>query len=103
MFVPDTVLPGVLWGLIGSAPALILCEASLRSKIKAQVSWGLAALAISFVTLTLAIALKYLQAPNETLTFGVSVTATFLAVWATEATRALCDARRRSRSEGRIG
>ena len=45
-------IAGALFGLAGCAPAVLLLEGVLRERVRAEVGWGLAAVAVSFVALS---------------------------------------------------
>lgn len=95
-------IAGALFGLAGCAPAVLLLEGVLRERVRAEVGWGLAAVAVSFVALSAAVAAVRLLSPDDTLAFGTSMAGTFLAVWALESLRAsrdVCGATR-GRKEG---
>ena len=88
MGVPRAVLIGTVCGVIGAIPGALLFEGVLRWGKKPDMALGVAGVLLSFGTMSCAIAVAYLVDRENVFSFGVSVVATFLAIWTAESVRA---------------
>lgn len=79
---------GVLAALIGSIPPAVLFEGALRKGARTSLAAGIVSIAISFLTLLVALFLGYALAPEAFLVFAMALVVSFLALWGIEAVRA---------------
>lgn len=84
----QVIIMGLLLGVVGACPSVVLFEQALRKGSPVSVSAGLVSIMISFTTLTCAIFVVRLLARNSVLSFGTAVVVSFLVVWTIEAWRA---------------
>lgn len=82
------VVAGVLFGLLGCVAPAVLFERALRGSRAVSLAAGLAAVAVSFLTLTVVLLVVYTATNAGFLEFGCALVAAFLLFWGVEAIRA---------------
>lgn len=82
------IVAGALFGLLGCVAPAALFERALRGGSEVTLASGLAAIGVSFVSLTVVLLVVYLAAQTGFLEFGCSLAASFLLFWSVEAARA---------------
>lgn len=81
------VISGAFFGLLGCVAPVMLFERALRGGAGPSLASGIAAVGVSFVTLTVVLLVVYTATDTGFLEFGSSMVASFLLVWAVEAVR----------------
>ena len=82
------IASGVLFGLLGCVAPAALFERALRGRPGATLASGLAAVIVSFLTLTVVLLVVYTATNTGFLEFGCALVAAFLLFWGIEAIRA---------------
>lgn len=82
------IASGVLFGLLGCVAPAALFERALRGRPGATLASGLAAVIVSFLTLTIVLLVVYTATNTGFLEFGCALVAAFLLFWGIEAIRA---------------
>ena len=82
------IASGVLCGLLGCVAPAALFERALRGRPGATLASGLAAVIVSFLTLTVVLLVVYTATDTGFLEFGCALVAAFLLFWGIEAIRA---------------
>ena len=82
------VVAGALFGLLGCVAPAVLFERALRGRPGATLASGLAAVIVSFLTLTVVLLVVYTATNTGFLEFGCALVAAFLLFWGIEAIRA---------------
>ena len=82
------VAAGVLFGLLGCVAPAVLFERALRGSRAVSLAAGLAAVTVSFLTLTVVLLVVYTATNAGFLEFGCALVAAFLLFWGVEAIRA---------------
>ena len=93
---PVAIVSGALFGLLGCVAPAALFERALRGGSEVSLGSGLAAVLVSFVTLTVVLLVVYSVTGTGFLEFGCALVAAFLLFWGIEAARAWGAANRRS-------
>lgn len=88
MDLPVAIVSGALFGLLGCAAPAVLFERALRGGARVSLAAGIAAVGVSFLTLTVVLLAVYLVASEGFLEFGCSMVFALLAFWSVEAIRA---------------
>ena len=96
------IASGALFGLLGCVAPAVLFERALRGGQGVSLAAGLAAVSVSFLTLTVVLLVVYAATNGGFLEFGCALVGSFLLFWAVEAIRAWRAANGRSphRREG---
>ena len=81
------VVAGALFGLLGCVAPAMLFERALRGGACPSLAAGIAAVGVSFVTLTVVLLVVYTATDTGFLEFGSSMVASFLLFWGVEAVR----------------
>lgn len=82
------IASGALFGLLGCVAPAALFERALRGRPGATLASGLAAVVVSFLTLTVVLLVVYTATSTGFLEFGCALVAAFLLFWGVEAIRA---------------
>ena len=82
------IASGALFGLLGCVAPAALFERALRGRPGATLASGLAAVIMSFLTLTVGLLVVYTATSTGFLEFGCALVAAFLLFWGVEAIRA---------------
>ena len=82
------VASGAFFGLLGCVAPAVLFERALRGRPGATLASGLAAVIVSFLTLTVVLLVVYTDTNTGFLEFGCALVASFLLFWGVEAIRA---------------
>ena len=82
------IAAGALFGLLGCVAPAVLFERALRGRPGATLASGLAAVIVSFLTLTVVLLVVYTATNTGFLEFGCALVAAFLLFWGIEAIRA---------------
>lgn len=82
------VASGAFFGLLGCVAPAALFERALRGRPGATLASGLAAVIVSFLTLTVVLLVVYTATNTGFLEFGCALVAAFLLFWGIEAIRA---------------
>lgn len=82
------VASGAFFGLLGCVAPAVLFERALRGRPGATLASGLAAVIVSFLTLTVVLLVVYTATNTGFLEFGCALVAAFLLFWGIEAIRA---------------
>ena len=82
------VVAGVLFGLLGCVAPAVLFERALRGGNAVSLAAGLAAVIVSFLTLTVVLLVVYTATDTGFLEFGCALVVSFLLFWGVEAIRA---------------
>ena len=82
------VASGAFFGLLGCVAPAVLFERALRGRPGATLASGLAAVIVSFLTLTVVLLVVYTATNTGFLEFGCALVASFLLFWGVEAIRA---------------
>ena len=88
MDLPVAIVSGALFGLLGCAAPAALFERALRGGATVSLAAGVAAVAVSFLSLTVVLLVVYLVTSEHFLEFGTAMVASFLLLWGVEAARA---------------
>lgn len=91
------VVSGALFGLMGCVAPAVLFERALRGSRAVSLAAGLAAMGVTFLTLTVVLLVVYTATNTGFLEFGCALVAAFLLFWGVEAIRAWRAANGRSR------
>ena len=81
------VIAGALFGLMGCVAPAMLFERALRGGACPSLAAGIAAVGVSFVTLTAVLLVVYTATDAGLLEFGSSMVASLLLFWGVEAVR----------------
>ena len=81
------VIAGAFFGLMGCMAPAVLFERALRGGACPSLAAGIAAVGVSFVTLTVALLVVYTATDTGFLEFGSSMVVSFLLFWGVEAVR----------------
>lgn len=87
MDLPVAVISGALFGLLGCVAPALLFERALRGGAVPSLASGIAAMGVSFVTLTVVLLVVYTATDTGFLEFGSSMVAALLLFWGVEAVR----------------
>lgn len=90
------VVAGALFGLLGCVAPAALFERALRGSQGVSLASCLAAVIVSFLTLTVVLLVVYTATNAGFLEFGCALVAAFLLFWGIEAARAWRAANRRT-------
>lgn len=90
------VVAGALFGLLGCVAPAALFERALRGSRGVSLASCLAAVIVSFLTLTVVLLVVYTATNAGFLEFGCALVAAFLLFWGIEAARAWRAANRRT-------
>ena len=82
------VVSGALFGLMGCVAPAVLFERALRGNRAVSLAAGLAAMGVTFLTLTVVLLVVYTATNTGFLEFGCALVAAFLLFWGVEAIRA---------------
>lgn len=82
------VVAGALFGLLGCVAPAVLFERALRGSRAVSLAAGIAAVGVSFLTLTVVLLVVYTATNAGFLEFGCALVAAFLLFWGVEAIRA---------------
>lgn len=82
------IVSGALFGLLGCVAPAALFERALRGSSGVSLASGLAAVIVSFLTLTVVLLVVYTATNTGFLEFGCALVASFLLFWGVEAIRA---------------
>ncbi len=82
------VVSGALFGLMGCVAPAVLFERALRGSRAVSLAAGLAAMGVTFLTLTVVLLVVYTATNTGFLEFGCALVAAFLLFWGVEAIRA---------------
>lgn len=88
MDLPIAIASGALFGLLGCVAPAVLFERALRGDATVSLAAGIAAVFVSFLSLTVVLLVVYLVTSRHFLEFGISMVVSFLLLWGIEATRA---------------
>lgn len=91
------IVSGALFGLMGCVAPAVLFERALRGSRAVSLAAGLAAMGVTFLTLTVVLLVVYTATNTGFLEFGCALVAAFLLFWSIEAIRAWRAANVRSR------
>ena len=91
------IVSGALFGLMGCVAPAVLFERALRGSRAVSLAAGLAAMGVTFLTLTVVLLVVYTATNTGFLEFGCALVAAFLLFWSIEAIRAWRAANGRSR------
>ena len=94
------VVAGVLFGLLGCVAPAVLFERALRGGPGVSLASGIAAVGVSFFSLTVVLFVVYTATNAGFLEFGCALVAAFLLFWGIEAIRAWRVANGRSSHRG---
>ena len=96
------IVSGAIFGLMGCLAPAILFERALRGSRAVSLTACLAAMGVTFLTLTVVLLVVYTATNTGFLEFGCALVGSFLLFWAVEAIRAWRAANGRSphRREG---
>ena len=94
------VVAGVLFGLLGCVAPAVLFERALRGSPGVSLASGIAAVGVSFFSLTVVLLVVYTATNAGFLEFGCALVAAFLLFWGIEAIRAWRVANGRSSYRG---
>ena len=96
------IVSGAIFGLMGCIAPAILFERALRGSRAVSLTACLAAMGVTFLTLTVVLLVVYTATNTGFLEFGCALVGSFLLFWAVEAIRAWRAANGRSphRREG---
>ena len=78
---------GALFGLLGCIAPAYLFERALRGDSRVSLASGVAAVGVSFLTLTVVLLVVYTATDTGFLEFGCSMVVSFLIFWGVEAVR----------------
>ncbi len=81
------VVAGALFGLLGCVAPAMLFERALRGGACPSLAAGIAAVGVSFVTLTVVLLVVYTATDTGFLEFGSSMVVSLLLFWGVEAVR----------------
>ena len=82
------VVSGALFGLMGCVAPAVLFERALRGSRAVSLAAGIAAMGVTFLTLTVVLLVVYTATNTGFLEFGCALVAAFLLFWGVEAIRA---------------
>ena len=82
------IVAGALFGLLGCVAPAVLFERALRGSRAVSLAAGIAAVGVSFLTLTVVLLVVYTATNAGFLEFGCALVAAFLLFWGVEAIRA---------------
>ena len=82
------IVSGALFGLVGCVAPAVLFERALRGSRAVSLAAGLAAVTVSFLTLTVVLLVVYTATNAGFLEFGCALVVSFLLFWGIEAIRA---------------
>ena len=88
MDLPAALVSGALVGLLGCVAPAALFERALRGRAPVSLAAGMAAVLVSFLTLTVVLLVVYLATSEHFLEFGIAMVASYLLLWVVEAARA---------------
>ena len=94
------IVSGALFGLLGCVAPAVLFERALRGRPGATLASGIAAVGVSFLSLTVVLLVVYTATNAGFLEFGCALVAAFLLFWGIEAIRAWRVANGRSSHRG---
>ena len=96
------VVSGALFGLMGCVAPAVLFERALRGSRAVSLAAGIAAMGVTFLTLTVVLLVVYTATNTGFLEFGCALVAAFLLFWGIEAIRAwrVANGRAPHRGEG---
>ncbi|MBM6816937.1 hypothetical protein H6A23_07135 [Olsenella uli] len=95
------IAAGALFGLLGCVAPAVLFERALRGSRAVSLAAGIAAVGVSFLTLTVVLLVVYAATNGGFLEFGCALVGSFLLFWAIEAIRAWRAANGRPQREGK--
>ena len=84
---PVAIVSGVLFGLMGCVAPAALFERALRGGAQVSLGAAIAAVGVSFFTLTAVLLVVYTATNAGFLEFGCAMVGSFLLFWAVEAVR----------------
>lgn len=87
MDLPVAVVSGALFGLMGCVAPAALYERALRGGAGVSLATCIAAVLVSFITLTVVLLVVYTATGTGFLEFGCAMVGSFLLFWAVEAVR----------------
>ncbi len=82
------IVSGAIFGLMGCLAPAVLFERALRGSRTVSLAAGLAAMGVTFLTLTVVLLVVYTATHAGFLEFGCALVAAFLLFWGVEAARA---------------
>ena len=82
------IVSGAIFGLMGCIAPAILFERALRGSRAVSLAAGIAAMGVTFLTLTVVLLVVYTSTNTGFLEFGCALVAAFLLFWGVEAIRA---------------
>ena len=94
------IVSGALFGLLGCVAPAVLFERALRGNSGVSLASGIAAVGVSFFSLTVVLLVVYTATNTGFLEFGCALVAAFLLFWGIEAIRAWRVANGRSSHRG---
>ncbi len=94
------IVSGALFGLLGCVAPAALFERALRGNPRVSLASGIAAVGVSFFSLTVVLLVVYTATNAGFLEFGCALVAAFLLFWGIEAIRAWRVANGRSSHRG---
>ena len=94
------IVSGALFGLLGCVAPAALFERALRGNPGVSLASGIAAVGVSFLSLTVVLLVVYTATNVGFLEFGCALVAAFLIFWGVEAIRAWRVANGRSSHRG---
>ncbi len=94
------IVSGALFGLLGCVAPAALFERALRGNSGVSLATGIAAVGVSFFSLTVVLLVVYTATNAGFLEFGCALVAAFLLFWGIEAIRAWRVANGRSSHRG---
>lgn len=94
------IVSGALFGLLGCVAPAALFERALRGNSGVSLASGIAAVGVSFFSLTVVLLVVYTATNTGFLEFGCALVAAFLLFWGIEAIRAWRVANGRSSHRG---
>ena len=91
---------GAFFGLLGCLAPALLFERALRGDAQISLAAGIAAVGVSFLTLTVVLLVVYTATNAGFLEFGCAMVGSFLLFWGVESIRVLRAAHKGSRDRG---